>query len=189
MVKKLILTSNKILRAYEIKNLKEFKEKYAPISKVGNRYVYAIPKVIRKPRIVIRKPRIIEEPRIVKPKLRKPKVPPIPRIRIRKQICYNFKNSREPYAVSIRAITINPAINERGLNFAVREIISNLDRTEYFSQTKGHSILLDFSALSVDSYSGLEETEIAYSEDISLNNMKVHIAVKIEQDREVNFII
>jgi len=93
--------------------------------------------------------------------------------RIRKQVVFNFRSSGEPYALSIRALTINPEITERGLQMAVAEVKRSLD--------------IDFKIFSAR-YLGFEQTEISSSEDKRLNDYKVHIEVLIKRNPPINFI-
>lgn len=92
--------------------------------------------------------------------------------RIRKQVVINYRSDSEPYSVSIRAITLDPEMTERGLLMAVQEIQTQLDiNFEYFSSR----------------YAGFEQTEIPKDEDKRLNDMKIHIEVQIKKNPPINF--
>lgn len=88
--------------------------------------------------------------------------------KIRKQVVLNFRSHEEPYYISIRAITINPDINEKGLLLAVKETLNNLSYN-----------LTGFSR----SYYGIEKTRIPYSEDKRLNSGKVYVEVWIKRNK------
>lgn len=97
----------------------------------------------------------------------------ITRKRIRKQVVLNLRSHDEPYAISIRAITINPIITENGLKIAVND---GLKRSGYK--------LRDFYQ---KRYYGLEETEISNEEDKRLNDYRVHIEILIKKNRPINY--
>lgn len=86
--------------------------------------------------------------------------------RIRRQVVLNFRGNEPPYFFSIRAITINPAINERGLKMTVIETARNLANKNDFD-------LSEFSG----QYIGYETREISNNEDKQLNDLKIHIEV------------
>jgi hypothetical protein len=118
-------------------------------------------RVIRKPRVKVKKPKKEIQEELIEER------------RFRKQVVLNFRSGEEPYAVSIRAITINPEITERGLLIAVQETKSELDiNFENFTSR----------------YLGFEETEIPSSEDTRLNDFRVHVEVLIRKGRPINFI-
>ena len=97
--------------------------------------------------------------------------PPIKRIR--KQVVLNYRSSEEPYAVSIRAITINPEINERGLLIAVQETMSEIGiNLENFSKR----------------YLGFEEALIPNSEDRRLNDLRVYIEIFVRKEKPVVYV-
>ena len=98
----------------------------------------------------------------------------IPTRRIRKQVVLNLRSENSVIAaVSIRAITLNPEITERGLKIAIMEIFKELDFKEEDFYHK--------------SYFGYEDAEISSSEDRRLNDYKVHIEVLIKRNPPINF--
>lgn len=159
MVKKIIITSDGALRHYEIKNLKRFNKKYNPISKVGNRLIYSelIPK---------KEVKVIREVR--RRKIKVPVVVELPAKRIRIQMAQNFKADAPPYFVSIRAITINPIITQRGLSLALIQGKRKIQIEENINLT----------AMQTE-YIGLEKTEIPSTEDRKLNDLRIHVEVFI----------
>jgi len=165
MVKKLILTKNNILRTYNIKNIKDFNKRSIPISKVGNKLIYS-QKKIRVPRkiIVTKRVRVVRKKKIPIPIKEVPK----PLKRIRRQIAQNFKSSEPPYFVSVRAITINPEITQRGLVIALLQGKRNLEKETNINLS-----------LMTSEHIGLAEQEIPITEDKELNDMKVHVEVFI----------
>ena len=92
----------------------------------------------------------------------------VPKERIRKQVAINYRMNEEPYFISIRALTINPEITERGLKM---EVISARNKLE------GQGIRLS----QLDGQFGYESRKIAPSEDRSLNDMKVHVEIYIKR--------
>lgn len=159
MVNKLIITKDGSLRSYDIKNLKSFNEKYIPLSKVGNRLIYGIAKPTKRTSVVLRKKRKEKEVITIKTK-------PIKGLRIRKQLVQNFTSDNPPYYVSIRAITINPNITEKGLRMAL------LQGRRKFQNTEN----VNLNLMNTEYY-GLEQTPIPDSEDIKLNDGRIHIEV------------
>lgn len=94
----------------------------------------------------------------------------IPKKRIRKQQVLNFRRTRkEPYFISIRAITINPDISSRGLMLAVKEVANSLYK-EYKLDT-------------YHSYIGGEAVELGTNEDKILNDGKIHIEVFVHKNK------
>lgn len=118
--------------------------------------------IIRKQRkIIIKQKRIIrKQKKIIIRQIR------VPARRIRKQAVINFRSDEAPYFVSIRAITINPDITERGLLMAINQVKSRLE----------YNLRL-FSA----QYLGYEAKAIPSSEDKQLNDFKIHIEVLIKR--------
>ncbi len=98
--------------------------------------------------------------------------------RFRKQIVLNLRSNSEPYAVSLRAITINPQIDRNGLILAIKEIIKSLnwDLNEFHQRRMSPSV-------------GIEIEEIAPREDLRLNDFRVHIEVLVKRNKPINFII
>lgn len=92
-----------------------------------------------------------------------------PAKRVRKQVAINYRSDEQPYFISIRAITINPDVSERGLLIAVREARSKLQGTGInLSNMDSH-------------YTGYEQKEIPSSEDKILNDYRVHIEILIRK--------
>lgn len=96
----------------------------------------------------------------------------IPQKRIRKQVVLNFRSDEDPYYISIRAITINPEINETGLLIAVKETMSELH--------------FDFSAFT-KRYLGFSAQEIPKNVDTTLNDGRVYVEVFIKRDKPIIF--
>lgn len=92
----------------------------------------------------------------------------IPTQRIRKQVAINYRADEEPYFISIRAITINPDISERGLLIAVKEARQRAQLNYEISHMSSH-------------YTGYETKVIPASEDKILNDYKVHIEILIKK--------
>lgn len=93
---------------------------------------------------------------------------PVKEKRIRKQTAMNFINrdaddSGEEF-ISIRAITINPAVEKRAMLLAIKEL---MHETEVLYGVR----FRDYEA----SYVGLEEEEIGEDEDRKLNDYKIHL--------------
>jgi hypothetical protein len=86
--------------------------------------------------------------------------------RIRKQVVLNFRGTEPPYFFSIRAVTINPEINERGLKIAVMETLRSFVNSQD----------IDLSEFQTQ-YLGYEVVEVAKGEDTSLNNLRIHIEI------------
>lgn len=86
--------------------------------------------------------------------------------RIRRQVAQNFKADVPPYFVSIRAMTINPIITQKGLNLALLQGKRKIQIEENINLT----------AMQTE-YIGLEMVEIPPIEDRKLNDMKIHIEV------------
>lgn len=100
--------------------------------------------------------------------------------RIRKQVVMNYRPSFDDTgdsiggvgAISIRAISVQPDINERGLLEAVKEIEQTLKsefRLRLFERR----------------YLGFEEVEISGMEDKGLNNVNVMIEVFINKQKTI----
>lgn len=111
-------------------------------------------------------------------KLRKKKIKKeipeeLPEKRIRKQIVLNMRSDDEPYAMSVRAITINPGITEEGLKLAILETLReiNIDLSKFYRK--------EF---------GFEAREIPEQEDRRLNDFRVHIEILIRREPPINFI-
>lgn len=74
--------------------------------------------------------------------------------------------------ISVRAITINPAINKEGLKIKAREILNSLNLNLHSFQ------------YAVEGYS---EQPITAQEDKRLNDYKVHVEILENKNRPVNF--
>jgi hypothetical protein len=104
----------------------------------------------------------------------------IPEIRIRKQVVANFRPNFDDYdesiggigAISIRAITINPEYNEVGLKMAIEEVKREIELREGIK-------LYNFQ----QRYYGLEIVKIPSSEDIRLNDNRIHIEVFVNKQK------
>lgn len=101
----------------------------------------------------------------------------VPKIRIRKQVVINFRSHEAPYFFSIRAITINPEIDERGLKVAVMEVARSIASNRDFD-------LSNFKA----QYLGYETKQISSNEDRFLNDMKVHIELMVKKTVVARFV-
>lgn len=97
----------------------------------------------------------------------------VPIKRMRRQVVLNMRSSQEPYAASIRAITINPEITNTGLKLAIIETLREvqIDINEFETKTFGY-----------------EYVEIPPSEDKRLNDYRVHVEVLIKRNKPINFI-
>jgi hypothetical protein len=81
--------------------------------------------------------------------------------RIRKQCVVDFRGKREPYYFSIRAVTLNPEVNEQQLKMAVMKAIRRLRiNTTGFQRT-----------IRV----GFEREAIGRNEERKLNNEDIYI--------------
>lgn len=104
--------------------------------------------------------------RYKKARTEKRKTTTIPVKRIRKQVTINYRLETEPYYISIRAITINPEITDRGLFLTIIPYKNRIDE-QYNIKGKG--------------YIAYETKPIPQSEDKQLNDMKVHIEIFIKR--------
>lgn len=106
------------------------------------------------------KERIIRKKRLKQKKI-------IKKQRIRKQIAFNYRmKNLPPYFISIRALTINSEISEKGLKIAILQAKRRLKKQEG----------IDFGDMQVQN-TGVEIKKIPPSEDKKLNDNKVHIEV------------
>jgi hypothetical protein len=87
-------------------------------------------------------------------------------IKIRKQVCENFRADYPPYYVSIRAMTIHQDINEQGLMLAL------IDGKRQFQRDYG--VMLN--AYNLD-YTGLSKQQISKDEDKILSDNKIVVEV------------
>lgn len=166
MVKKYILDKKGNLRQYNIKNLKRFNAEYEPTSKIGNRYVYSKPSQIEYQEPIVRRKKV--------KRIKREKQTYLEDRRIRRGITFNGRSYEEPYAFSITAITINPAITETGLKLAIIETLK-----EY---------KFDIDSLWKKEFSIHRETLLGTNEDNSLNDFRVHITIQIRRENPIYLI-
>jgi hypothetical protein len=103
--------------------------------------------------------------------------------RIRHQKVLNYRSSKSPYYISIRVMTINPDITERGLLMALNEIKLSLQKQSINIKDKARNVNIDFARMdSVRSSIGTEKTKIAPHEDTQLNDLRVHYEILIERN-------
>ena len=93
--------------------------------------------------------------------------------KIRKQVVLNLRSHEDPYAVSVRALTINPEINQTGLKMAIIETLNelNMPLEQFWKKEFGY-----------------EQARIPEQEDKRLNDMKVHVEIFIRKQQPINFI-
>ena len=128
--------------------------------------------------------------RLVLTKKRTEKVKHIPEKRIRKQKVINYRADESPYYLSIRVLTINPEIDERGLFLAINELKNNLQNQSIYLNVKRHSVVIDFNNLVPERSSiGTEAREIPTSEDKILNDNKIHYEILIENNPSITGVL
>lgn len=116
----------------------------------------------RKTRVYLKGKQLKEQ---IKAKEKQIKKRQIIKERIRKQVAINYRLREEPYFISIRAITINPDITEKGLLLVVRKYHQQFQKQ--FDMPMGY-------------YTGYETKKIPNSEDTRLNDYKIHIEILIK---------
>lgn len=128
----------------------------------------------RQERIRLREKPVVKE-RIVRRIPRETQQRIISGRRIRKQVVLDYKrkvdnNSDRPSIgyISIRVMTINPNISERGLKIVLMEAKRRFERENKFD-LKGYQ----------ENYRGFENREIATNEDRLLNDGRVHVIIMV----------
>lgn len=91
-------------------------------------------------------------------------------IRIRKQVTIEYRGNKEPYFISIRALTFNPNITERGL---MMEIVKE---ERLLSQEIGYNHLERL-------YKGVENVAVSKKESNGYNNTNVYIQINIRKQQ------
>lgn len=87
---------------------------------------------------------------------------------------FNKKLHDEPYYISVRAMTLNPDITERGLRIAIIEIIGEINKSSNYN--------IDVSN---DDFEGLSAQEITSNMDKALNDYRVHVEILIKKNSPI----
>lgn len=136
-------------------------------------------KLLKEVRKEIKKPKEKKEKKTRQKKITKP--------RIRKQKVANFRSREDPYYISIRVITINPEITDRGLLMALRKLMKRFDGKNIYLTNKNYSAEIDFDNFNnnIKSSVGTERQKISVNEDRILNDGKIHYEILIGRNKPI----
>lgn len=123
--------------------------------------------------------------RKVKQKIAPRKPLKIPKERIRKQRVMNLRSGEDPYAISIRVITINPEITNRGLERALYKVMQKYQGRRVYLEKKNYSVEINFKQFYEEPKSDVspEKTRISINEDRILNDYEIHYEILIERNK------